>query len=181
MNAKKDIFRSILVLVLICLVVSGALAAVNSFTAPVSAANAAAREDAARKNMIPDAARFSPVTGVSLPQSVVSASRAETADGGCAGYVFTVKGKGFGGTVTVMCAIAENGTVLRFETLDVSSETATLGGRAADPAYTSQYVGKDGTLSGIDGISGATITSNACRKCAEDAFAAFRAIREAGQ
>ena len=181
MNAKKDVFKSILVLTLICLVVSGALAAVNAFTAPVSAANAAAREDAAKRSMIPDAAEFIPITDVSLPESIVNASCARTADGGCAGYVFTVKGKGFGGTITVMCAIAENGTILRCETPDVSSETTTLGGKTADPAYTAQYVGKDERLEGVDGISGATITSNAYRQCVKDAFAAFRAIREAGR
>ena len=38
MKEKKDIVKSIVVLFVICLVVSAALAVVNSFTAPVSAA-----------------------------------------------------------------------------------------------------------------------------------------------
>ena len=37
MKAKNDIVKSIVVLFVICLVVSAALAVVNSFTAPVSA------------------------------------------------------------------------------------------------------------------------------------------------
>ena len=181
MNPKKDIFKSILVLTLLCLTVSGTLAAVNRFTAPVSAANAAVREEKTRKSMIPEAEAFIPLAVGELPKSIVNACRAETKDGGCAGYVFTVRGKGFGGTITVMCAIADDGTVLRCEAPDVSSETTTLGGKVADPAYSAQYVGKDERLEGVDGISGATITSNAYRQCVRDAFAAYRAVKEVGK
>ena len=56
MKEKKDIVKSIVVLFVICLVVSAALAVVNSFTAPVSAANATERENEARRAVIPDAA-----------------------------------------------------------------------------------------------------------------------------
>ena len=49
MKEKKDIVKSIVVLFVICLVVSAALAVVNSFTAPVSAANATERENEARR------------------------------------------------------------------------------------------------------------------------------------
>ena len=48
MSEKQGIIKAVVVLVVICLVISGALAVVNSFTAPVSAANAEARETAAR-------------------------------------------------------------------------------------------------------------------------------------
>ena len=50
MKEKKDIVKSIVVLFVICLVVSAALAVVNSFTAPVSAANATERENEARRS-----------------------------------------------------------------------------------------------------------------------------------
>ena len=72
MKEKKDIVKSIVVLFVICLVVSTALAVVNSFTAPVSAANAAGRENEARRAVIPDAADFQPVE-LALPDGVVSA------------------------------------------------------------------------------------------------------------
>ena len=49
MSEKQGIIKAVVVLVVICLVISGALAVVNSFTAPVSAANAEARETAARQ------------------------------------------------------------------------------------------------------------------------------------
>ena len=72
MKEKKDIVKSIVVLFVICLVVSAALAVVNSFTAPVSAANATERENEARRAVIPDAAEFKAVDAA-LPDGVVSA------------------------------------------------------------------------------------------------------------
>ena len=44
MSEKQGIIKAVVVLVVICFVISGALAVVNSFTAPVSKANAEARE-----------------------------------------------------------------------------------------------------------------------------------------
>ena len=180
MKEKKDIIKSIAVLFVICLVVSAALAVVNSFTAPVSAANAAAREDEARRAVIPEAAEFRPVE-LTLPDGVVSAYEGVDAGGETLGYVFTVEGKGFDGTISVMCAIGSDGTILRVNTLDVSSETKTLGGKTANPEYTDQYTGQDETLSGVNAISGATITSTAYRGCVETAFEAFGTIKEAGK
>ena len=57
MSEKQGIIKAVVVLVVICLVISGALAVVNSFTAPVSAANAEARETAARQELIPQGFR----------------------------------------------------------------------------------------------------------------------------
>ena len=180
MKEKKDIVKSIVVLFVICLVVSTALAVVNSFTAPVSAANAAERENEARRAVIPDAAYFQPVE-LSLPDGVVSAYEGVDGSGGTLGYVFTLEGKGFDGTISVMCAIGTDGKILRVRTLDVSSETKTLGGRTANPEYTDQYTGQDANLSGVNAISGATITSTAYRGCVEAAFEAFEVIKEAGK
>ena len=77
MKETRDIIKSIVVLLVICLVVSAALAVVNSFTAPVSAANAAERENEARRAVIPDAADFKAV-GLTLPDGVVSAYPTDT-------------------------------------------------------------------------------------------------------
>ena len=143
MKEKKDIVKSIVVLFVICLVVSAALAVVNSFTAPVSAANATERENAARRAVIPDAADFKTVD-LALPDGVVSAYEGVDAGGETLGYVFTVEGKGFDGTISVMCAIGTDGKILRVNTLDVSSETKTLGGKTANPEYTDQYTGNSG-------------------------------------
>ena len=58
MKNTKEIRKSIVVLVVICLLTSAALAVVNHFTAPVSKANAEARAEQARLDAVPDAASF---------------------------------------------------------------------------------------------------------------------------
>ena len=180
MKEKKDIVKSIVVLFVICLVVSAALAVVNSFTAPVSAANATERENAARRAVIPDAADFKTVD-LALPDGVVSAYEGVDAGGETLGYVFTVEGKGFGGTIQVLCVIGMDGRIRTCRTMDVSSETTTLGGQTANESYTGQYAGQDASLSGVSAISGATITSTAYRGCVETAFEAFELVKEAQQ
>lgn len=59
-SKKADVIKSIVVLAVICLVISGALAVVNSFTSPVIAAAAAERETQARQAVLPEAADFEP-------------------------------------------------------------------------------------------------------------------------
>ena len=180
MSEKQGIIKAVVVLVVICIVISGALAVVNSFTAPVSKANAEARETAARQELIPEAASFEQITD-GLPADVLSAYVGKAADGSAAGYVFTVSGKGFGGTIQVMCAISPEGTILRCKTLDVSGETKTLGGQTANESYTSQYEGQDSSLSGVSAISGATITSTAYEGCVKTAFEAYEVCKEAAK
>ena len=77
-----------------------------------------------------------------------------------------------------MTAIAPDGTIVKVSTMDVTSETATLGGLTAKESYTSQSIGEDAALDGVDVISGATITSTAYEKCVQDAFAAFDLVKE---
>lgn len=178
MKDKQAIIKAVVVLVVICIVISGALAVVNSFTAPVSAANAAARETAARQELLESAVSFEEAA-CELPENVVSAYTGLDGAGNVAGYVFTTTGKGFGGTISVMCAIAPDGTILRCKTLDVSGETKTLGGQTESESYTGQYAGQDASLSGVSAISGATITSTAYEGCVKTAFEAFEILKEA--
>lgn len=177
---NKEIVKSIVVLVVICLLTSAALAVVNHFTAPVSAANAEARAQQARLDAVPDAADFAPIEAA-LPDGVVSAYAALDAAGTPTSYLFTVEGKGFGGTIQVLCVIGMDGRIRTCRTMDVSSETTTLGGQTANESYTGQYAGRDASLSGVSAISGATITSTAYRGCVETAFEAFELVKEAQQ
>lgn len=108
MSEKQGIIKAVVVLVVICFVISGALAVVNSFTAPVSKANAEARETAARQELIPEAGDFEQVTE-GLPENVLSAYVGKASDGSVAGYVITASGKGFAGTIQVQVAISPEG------------------------------------------------------------------------
>ena len=174
MKNTKEIRKSIVVLVVICLLTSAALAVVNHFTAPVSKANAEGRAEQARLDAVPDAASFQLVE-TTLPEEVVSAYLALDEAGSPMSYLFTVEGKGFGGTIQVMCVIGTDGLIRACRTMDVSSETTTLGGQTANERYT----GQDASLSGVNAISGATITSTAYRGCVETAFEAYELVKEA--
>ena len=173
----KTLIKSIVVLSVICLFISGALAVVNSFTAPIIEAAAIERENASRQQVLPAATNFEPITG-NMPASISAAYKGVDSSGAAVGYVFTAGNKGFDGTILVMTAIDTEGKIAAVSTLDVTSETATLGGLTAKESYTSMYAGKDGSLDGVDIISGATITSKAYEQCVLDAFAAYDAVKE---
>lgn len=175
--STKTLIKSIVVLSVICLVISGALAVVNSFTAPIIEAGAIERENASRQQVLPEADSFE-LLSANLPENVYSAYKGLAADGSTVGYVFTTGAKGFDGTIQVMTAIDPDGKIVAVSTLDVTSETATLGGQTAKESYTGQYVGQSASLDGVDAISGATITSTAYEQCVLDAFAAYDAVRE---
>lgn len=173
----KALIKCVCVLTVICLAISAALAVVNSITAPVIDAATLERETASRKQVLPQAAAFEPISGT-FPDSVRHAHCGTDESGTVVGYVFTVKNPGFGGAITVMTAIDCSGKIVAVSTLDVTSETSTLGGLAAKESYTSMYAGKDASLEGVGIISRATITSEAYEKCVLDAFAAFDAVKE---
>lgn len=171
--SNKTLIKSIVVLTTICIVISAALAVVNSFTAPIIEAAAASRETASRQQALPEASEFELLPLENLPASITSAYLGKNASGEPVGYVFTAGNRGFDGTILVMTAIDTEGKIVRVVTLDVTSETATLGGLTAKESYTSMYTGKDAALDGVDAISGATITSKAYEQCVLDAFEAY--------
>ena len=136
---NKVLIKSIVVLVAICLVISAALAVVNSFTAPVIEAAAIQRETESRQQLLPDAVSFEELAKDSLPASIQSAFAGIGADGQPMGYVFTAGNQGFNGTIVVMAAIGTDGKIVRVNTMDVTSETATLGGLTAKEASFPMY------------------------------------------
>ncbi|MGN0980696.1 MAG: FMN-binding protein [Candidatus Avoscillospira sp.] len=175
---KNTTVKSIVVLVAICLVISAALAIVNSFTAPVIESAAEQRQNASRKAVLPQAAGFVVLDRDGMPDSITSAYKGIDTAANIVGYVFTAARKGFDGTIVVMTAIDPDGKIVNVATIDVTSETKTLGGQTANESYTGQYAGMDSALEGVDAISGATITSTAYRACVMDCFAAFDAVKE---
>ena len=82
--------------------------------------------------------------------------------------------QGFGGTVTAHVVL--DGKTVKSLTIDTPSETAGLGAKASEEAFTSQFIGKEGPFTygenGIEAISGATVTSNAVLKAINSLFGA---------
>ena len=81
------------------------------------------------------------------------------------GYAFVAKGKGYGGTISILVGLVDASTLKGISIIS-QSETAGLGSRITLPKFTSQFAGKsvgdiklkaEGGV--IDGISGSTISS----------------------
>ena len=166
---KKDFIMPVVVLALICLVMSGALAFVNNVTYPVITEAAAERAEQAMRQIIPQADGFLPLDKNGLPASIKEAYGTSNNTG----FIFIVTTSGYGGEMTIICGIDLSGKIIKTLTL-AHSETKGI----SDPVFNMQpeYTGKDASLSGIDAISGATITSNAYKNGILDAFSAYEIL-----
>lgn len=150
-------------LFLIAAVAACILALVNSITADTIAMRAEEKRQAAMASVMPGASTFSELYSEDTTIDRLSGAYDGTA---LLGYCVEVTPNGFGGAISLMVGVDQDGSVTGVSILD-HSETAGLGAKAADPTFLSQYVGKSGTITvntgtnAIQAISGATITSKA--------------------
>lgn len=167
------------VLLVICLVISAALAITYQVTKPKIDAINKQTADNARFAVLPDADSFSE-SGEKLPDGV---TEYYTADNG-SGAVATCQYKSFGGDITVMVGISDAGEV-QGVTVTEHSDTAGLGTKAMKKSYLDkQYKGVKETEkannirndSKIDQVTGATISSNAIYQCVNEALDAYKDI-----
>ncbi len=173
-SAKNDFVKPILVLTLICLFITAALAFTNQKTAPVIAETERAKAEAAQKEVLPDADSFKQMELAELPASVKAVFKADNG----AGYVFMLTAKGYGGEMSLICGMDADGLIKACKTLS-QSETQGLGSKTTLPEFRDQFVGKDSSLSGVETISGATISSKAYIGAINDAFAAYEIAKGA--
>ena len=183
MSVKKDFVMPILVLSLLCLLVSGALAVGNRFTQPVIEEAAAQRMEIARREIIPQADGFELVDIGSLhseggiPKTVSAAYRATNNTG----FIFMTTTLGYGGEVKLICGINPEGKFIRAAVL-AQTETKGFGTVVFDEPHAGQYSGRDKNgIENVAAISGATISSNALKKGIRDAFTAFEIISLSAQ
>lgn len=171
---KNDFIMPVLVLALICMFMSGALAVVNNITDPVIAEAAAARAERALREIIPQAEDFVLLDVDGLPGTVTEVYGTSNHKG----FIFVIMSPGYGGDITIMCGIDPDGQIIKSLTL-AHMETKGI----SDPVFAmqSEYEGKNKNLDGIDAISGATITSNAYKNGILDAFLAFEIVMEVRQ
>ena len=94
----------------------------------------------------------------------------------------TAAEQGFGGDVTVHVTL-DGENKIQALTVDTPNETAGLGQRASEAAFTDQFVGKSGPFTygedGIEALTGATITSNAALKAINSVLPAGEQKEEA--
>ena len=171
-----------LVLVIICLVVTAALAATYSIASPIIAENEKKTADEARAMVLPEGDAFTLYEG-SLAEGV---AECYTADNG-AGIAVTSTYSSFGGTLTAMVGVDGNGKVTGV-TVTNHADTPGLGTKAMDAAYLeANYTGAD-TIeassikddANVDAITGATISSNAVYQCVKEALIQYNEIKGNG-
>lgn len=176
-TAKKSVFvKPIVVLTVICLAMSAVLSFTNSVTKPIILAAEKATQEAARKEVLPDADGFETMEVKGVPDSITEVDRA-TND---AGYVVQITSDGYGGkdTLKMICGIDKDGKITKSQVLS-HSETAGLGSKVTEEDFQNQFKGKDGdSLDKIVKISGATFSSNYYINAIKDAFAAYDLAKE---
>ena len=171
----RELIKSVLVLFCICLVVSAILGVTNHFTAPIiDEVNAKASQEACKKVM-PDGESFERLEVEGMPAEITGVFRESTGKG----FVFEMKVTGYNPGLVIVCGIGNDGLITGTYTV-VTNETPTIGGKTQKSEYTDQYVGKDASLSGVDGISGATYTSKAYAKAVKAAFEAYAKVKDGG-
>ena len=176
---KKNYIAPIVVLMAICLFISGALAVSNSITEPIIAAAAAERAETARKSILPTAAGFELMdienfrSDGSISKRITEVYRTTNN----VGYIFMITTAGYGGDIKLICGVDPNGKIINTATLS-QTETQGLGTPVFAEAHAGQYKGRDRSgAETVSVISGATITSVAFRNGIIDALAAFETVR----
>lgn len=158
----KEIFRFGFILAFICLIAAGLLAAVNVITAPKILAQALAEEQAALKEVMPQASKFIAVKS-DVDEQTLYYKAFDDRDK-IIGFVFKAAGKGYSSLIQTLVGVDPKGIISAIKVLS-QNETPGLGIRITEKKFTDQFKNQDSlTLSGVQAISGATVSSRALMK-----------------
>ena len=163
----KEVLKPALILCVICLLATAALAGTNMLTADTIAQQKVITEQESRKQVLPDADSFEEADGYAIGK----------AGSDVAGYVFVTSAKGYGGDVPVMVGITSDGTISAIQVMD-NDETPGVGKKVMEADFTDQFKGKTGT-DGVAAVSGATYSSNAVFTVVDAAMSAYQTVKEA--
>lgn len=184
LNAKAVIVPAAALLI-ICLVATTLLAVTNSITAEKIELNAIETENSSRVLVLPDGVSYSEVTAM---ESGITYCIGYDKIGNEIGYVFTAGAKGYGGTVSVMVGMNNEGEITGVEILS-HSETPGLGANSTKPEFKERFIGKSGELTvdktsnsgqNIQAITAATITSKAVVSAVNSITAAYEQVVTGG-
>ncbi len=176
---KETMVGPTIVLLLICMVISAALACTYQITKPRIDQINKETADAARLSVLPDADSFTE-SKAKLPEGV---TEYYTANNG-SGVVATCETKSFGGTITVMVGMDPEGAITGVQVTQ-HADTPGVGTKAMEKEYLdTQYLDKaetdqSGNIrddSQIDQVTGATVSSNAIYQCVNEALDAYSQI-----
>ncbi len=178
----KEISVLTVKLLLICAIVAGLLAGVNSITKPIIEENKQKNFEASMREILPEASSFEEIILKEFVPQQTGAELDSIYRGDNGGYIAsTICSEGYGGAINVMVGITPELKINQVKIISMS-ETPGLGAKANTPEFINQYQGlgatiavvKNTTPSGnqIVAISGATITSKAVTKAINTALEA---------
>ena len=169
--AVKSSFKNMTIcLFVICLVCSALLAGVYALTAEPIAAAAAAKNEAAIKEVLPESAvTIEEVRTVDMDGQKYEYNLAYDEQGNTVGCAINVAPTGFGGPIAIKVGFDINGVIWNTKVLS-QAETPGLGAKCVDASFSDQFKGfnpyekklsvkKDG--GDVDAITASTITSRA--------------------
>ena len=153
-SAFKAMIYPVIILVVICVVCSAALAALNDVTKPIIAANQEAATQAAYMGVLP---------GVTDASTLTTVENLHTADGLVA---IKASAAGYSGKeVVVYVSFDASGKILA-TSVDASTQTTGIGSKTQNESFWSGFLGWDSSEhvsagNPVDTIAGATVSSNA--------------------
>lgn len=152
-----------LVLAIIAIAAGMLLGLTNELTAKQIEEQTLLKADEARRSVLPDAVEFSEVP-LAAGAPVDNCYEGKAGDV-IVGYTAQVTAKGYGGEIEVIVGMSGEGVITGVNVGGPSfSETAGLGAKAKEPAFTEQFRGITPPVAAggnIDGLTGATITTTA--------------------
>ena len=170
---KDGLVGSTIILLAICLFFTVALVVVNNATAPIIELGQIEAANKVRAEVFQASDTFTAITGVDLPGGVSEAYRADNGEG----FVFRSAAKGFDGNVTFIIGIDKNGEVTGINMFE-HTETPGLGTKIGAPEFLQKWLG-NADPNTVDGITGATRTTNALRGALLQAKQAYELVKEA--
>ncbi len=171
--------KPIAVLGAICVVTSLLLGITNALTAPVIAENERRIAQAAYHEVLPTAQTFETITGYTTADVLEIVK-----DPAGSGYVVKAQGQGYGGKVPAVVAFDANGQIAAVKFLE-NGETKGFGSRLYEETdWANQFQGKEAkkmTISDIDALSGATISSKAAVQAVNAAVEGYNEVIKGGK
>ena len=159
----KEILVVALSLFVICVVIAGALAAVNAVTEEPIAANMAAEADAARQEIFPGA-RFEEHGGYFT---------AMDQNGAPLGYCVDSEAQGYGGVIKITVGLDPEGGILKVKVVSADGETPGLGQKVKEESFLQQFVGGRDAVQ-ADSIASATYSSRGVENAVNQALEIYK-------
>ncbi len=164
----NKVWATTLILFLICVIVTAALAGTNHITAP----RIAALQEQSQKDAMAVVLPADKYENLNIPTDSPSKEcYAALKDGEIIGYVATASVSGYGGEVKVMVGVDISNTITAVKILSAADETPGLGMNITKKDYYGQYSGikADFKDEKIVAVTGATISSTAAKNAVKEA------------